>query len=456
MTTPSTPRKAGPLNGTGSQTSWPFSFKVFAAADLRVTIANSAGVETDLVLNSDYSVSLNANQETSPGGTVTYPISGSALPVGSKITVIGDLDYDQPLDLPSGGNFNPVAIENELDRIVMQVQQLKEQSDRSARLPVTYEAVDVESITADIVRLADSADNIDTAVANIADINTVASDLNEPVSEINTVAGSIANVNTVGNNIANVNTVAGINANVTAVAGNATNINAVAGNATNINAVAANETNIDAVASNAANINAAVANELNIDAVVANATNINAVAANETNIDAVAGNEANINAVVANETNIDAVAGNAANINEVADNLPVIVGLLDQVGDGVVERYVGGVDYTVNTTTSLTLPSVPAKANTVKVFFAGVYQESNNYTLSGATLTFTSAIPATSVEVTYDVGRSFAELDAAVADAEASATTAASLVDTITNLSALLDWGLVTDAAGTTSDYGAL
>lgn len=137
MTTPSTPRKAGPLLGTGAQTSWPFTFKVFAASDIAVTIANNLGVETALVLNTDYSVTLNSNQDTSPGGTVTYPISGSALPTGSKLTIIGNLPYDQPLDLPSGGNFSPLALENELDRLTMQIQQLREQVGRSLTVPVT-------------------------------------------------------------------------------------------------------------------------------------------------------------------------------------------------------------------------------------------------------------------------------------------------------------------------------
>jgi hypothetical protein len=140
MTTPSTPRKAGPLLGTGAQTSWPFTFKVFAASDIAVTIADTLGVETALVLGSDYSVTLNANQETSPGGTVTYPISGAALPVGKRLVIFGNLPYDQPLDLPSGGNFSPLALENQLDRLTMQIQQLREQVGRAIQVSVTTNA----------------------------------------------------------------------------------------------------------------------------------------------------------------------------------------------------------------------------------------------------------------------------------------------------------------------------
>jgi hypothetical protein len=110
---------------------------VFAASDIAVTIANNLGVETALVLGSDYSVTLNSNQETSPGGTVTYPLSGSPLPVGSQLVIVGNLPYDQPLDLPSGGNFSPLALENQLDRLTMQIQQLREQVGRAVQVSVT-------------------------------------------------------------------------------------------------------------------------------------------------------------------------------------------------------------------------------------------------------------------------------------------------------------------------------
>lgn len=140
MTIASTARKAGPLLGTGTQTTFPFTFKVFAGGDLLVTRANALGIETALVLDVDYTVTLNSNQETSPGGTVTYPISGAALPVGSVLAIVGDLDYDQPLDLPSGGNFSPLALENQLDRATMQIQQLNERLDRTFSLPVSSSA----------------------------------------------------------------------------------------------------------------------------------------------------------------------------------------------------------------------------------------------------------------------------------------------------------------------------
>jgi hypothetical protein len=146
------------------------------------------------------------------------------------------------------------------------------------------------------VRIADSADNLDTVATNITNVNTVAT--------------NITNVNSVATNIANVN----------AVAANETNINAVKNNSTNINAVNANKTNIDTVAGNNANVTTVAGISANVTTVAGISANVTSVAGNATNINAVAGNATNINAVNANKTNIDAVAGNSSNINSAVSN----------------------------------------------------------------------------------------------------------------------------------------
>lgn len=135
MTISATPRKAGPFTGNGTQTVFPFSFKVFAASDVKVTTADTFGVET--VLTTGYSVSLNPDQVASPGGAVTL---ASALALNFKLTLVGNLPLDQTLAIPGGGNYNPVAHENELDRIVMQMQQLAEQLARAVKVAVTDNA----------------------------------------------------------------------------------------------------------------------------------------------------------------------------------------------------------------------------------------------------------------------------------------------------------------------------
>ena len=289
MTISSQTRKAGPFVGSGSTGPFSFAFKVFEASDLLVVkVNNSTTVETVLALTTDYTVSLNADQNSNPGGTITLV---AALAVGYNMVISSQVEYLQETDLTNQGGFYPEVITDALDKLTIQTQQLKEEVDRSAKLPITSTA-DADSLVADIVRIADSADNLDIVAASIANVdivgdditnvntvatnivnvntvagvsgnvttvatyianvNTVADDLNEPVSEINTVATNITNVNTVGNNIANVNTVAGISANVTTVAGISSNVTTVATNNANVTTVA---TNINAVNT--------VANDLN-------------------------------------------------------------------------------------------------------------------------------------------------------------------------------------------------
>lgn len=143
MTVPATARRAGPFEGNDSTTEFPFTFKVFAAADISVVVTNEAGTITPLTEGSHYSVVLNGDQSVSPGGTVTYPISGDPLADGDVLSIVGDLAYDQPLAIPGGGNFNPVALERQLDRMVVQTQQLAELAGRGIRLAVGDETDDL-------------------------------------------------------------------------------------------------------------------------------------------------------------------------------------------------------------------------------------------------------------------------------------------------------------------------
>lgn len=464
MTTPSTARKAGPFTGNGSQNSWAFTFKVFATSDVKVTVADAAGTETVLVLGTDYSVTLNSNQDTSPGGSVTYLLAN-----GGKLTVTGDLDYDQPLDIPAGGNFNPVAFENQLDRMVMQTQQLAEEMARAVKVPVTEAATGQLStdLANGILALSPIASDIETVAANVVAVDNV-SDNMTPVSAV-------------GSNITNVNTVAGISSNVTSVAGNATNINAVAakttqittvagiasevtsvaGNATNVNTVAGISANVTTVAGIAANVTTVAGIAANVTSVAGNATNINAVAGNNTNITAVAGNATNINAVVANATNVNAVAGNSSNITTVAgaaadiavvaDNLADVSNFADvyqgsktsnptlrndgtalQLGDlyfnsvtGALRAYGAGgwadaasaAPVTITTqafsgngsTTAFTLSTAPAFETACDVYVSGVFQVVDvDYNIVGTTLTFTSAPPSGTGNINVKILSSYA------------------------------------------------
>jgi Pectate lyase superfamily protein len=138
MTISSQVRKAGPYVGSDSATVFPFAFKVFAASDLYVVRTNSSlGVDSVLALGSGYTVSLNADQNANPGGTVTLP---AVLATGFNLTITSSLQYLQPTDLTNQGGFYPAVITNALDRLTIFCQQLYDQVGRSLKISVSTPA----------------------------------------------------------------------------------------------------------------------------------------------------------------------------------------------------------------------------------------------------------------------------------------------------------------------------
>ena len=119
MTIRTTARAAGPF--PDSAASLPFAFKVFRSSDMLVTSADPLGAPTVLVNGVDYRVTLNADQETTPGGVVTLL---TATPAGHTVTVTTAMPALQPLDLQNQGGFNPEVVEDAFDRLTVLVQQL--------------------------------------------------------------------------------------------------------------------------------------------------------------------------------------------------------------------------------------------------------------------------------------------------------------------------------------------
>ncbi len=131
MTVQSTDRKAGPFFGG---TILPFEFKVFSKEDIQVIWTSAAGVESILVLDSEYSVTLNPDQDNTPGGSVTL---NTAISGGANTVIIGDLIYDQGTDIRNQSGFEPETIEDALDRVTILVQQLLEMAKRTLRIPAS-------------------------------------------------------------------------------------------------------------------------------------------------------------------------------------------------------------------------------------------------------------------------------------------------------------------------------
>lgn len=147
MTVSSTARSAGPFVGNGATTSFPFTFKVFTDEDLEVTHTDAAGTATILTLNAHYSVSLNADQDTSPGGTITYPLAGAALADPASLAITGDAAYQQATDISNAGRFLPRVVENALDLLTILAQQLFAKINRALIFPAGEGAATLPTVT---------------------------------------------------------------------------------------------------------------------------------------------------------------------------------------------------------------------------------------------------------------------------------------------------------------------
>lgn len=138
MTINTEDRKDGPYIGNGVTTVFPFNFKVFTSADLYVVLALlSTGGETVLALTTNYTVSLNADQNVSPGGTITTLTTYAST---HSVTITSNIPNYQTMDLTNQGGFYPSVITTALDKATIQIQQLAEQNDRSLTLPISSTA----------------------------------------------------------------------------------------------------------------------------------------------------------------------------------------------------------------------------------------------------------------------------------------------------------------------------
>jgi hypothetical protein len=127
MTVASTLRRAGPYTGNGATREFAFTFKVFEAKDLSVYRSTDT-VEELLVLDTDYSVELESDQDNSPGGKV---ILKAPLEDGRRLAIISTVSYNQLAVFTNKGGFYPTTLNLVNDKTVILIQQLLEQVSRA-------------------------------------------------------------------------------------------------------------------------------------------------------------------------------------------------------------------------------------------------------------------------------------------------------------------------------------
>jgi microcystin-dependent protein len=111
--------------GNGATTAFTFPFPAVAASYLDVTYTDPNGGVTS-VPQGQYSVQLNppiAPNPTEIGGIVTYPLTGSPIPIGSSLTITRNLPGTQATSLANQSTLYQPVIEAALDYITMLTQQ---------------------------------------------------------------------------------------------------------------------------------------------------------------------------------------------------------------------------------------------------------------------------------------------------------------------------------------------
>lgn len=352
MTVQNIERRAGPYVGDGAVSSFSFDFKVFTLADVLVnrSVSDDENSEEEaLKLGTDYSVTLNEDQDATPGGTVTL---AAPLAVGLRLAILSAIVPDQQTELTNHDGFWPETLNEVHDKAIALIQELKEETSRTLKVPSTSEKTPEEltqellSAQEDAREQADAAAESAAAAAESAALaeqyNDAAQVIKDHLTQMDTVAGAIADVSAVSDSIADVNAVAESIANVGAVADAIADVNAVALDLTDVKTVAGIKDSVVKDAQIADEIVTVAGMESDIGSVVENMADIGTVSDSISDVQAVAGDlESRCYAggikcgSIADPTDTEcSVSG--GNIKTVADNIEA-VGIVAENIDTITE-----------------------------------------------------------------------------------------------------------------------
>lgn len=165
--------------GTGSTATYSYTFKIFTAADLRVTTRDTSDVETTLTYPTDYTVT---GAGSASGGTIT--LTAGNLTSGYALTIRFDRTPRQSTDLRNQGTFYPETHEDKFDELTRYSQQLEDVVDRSIHLPETEAGtaaattLPAASSRADKFLAWDSSGNVIAAAGTSGTLGPVSSYIN--------------------------------------------------------------------------------------------------------------------------------------------------------------------------------------------------------------------------------------------------------------------------------------
>lgn len=134
MTISSTIRVAGPFVGNDAVVNLDFDFKIFDDSEVQIlSRLDSTGVDTELVLGADYTVALNTDQDTAPGGRVTL---SNPLATGRTAFIVSEVSPLQESVFTNTGGFYPSVLNDALDRLHALHLENREVNSRAVVTPV--------------------------------------------------------------------------------------------------------------------------------------------------------------------------------------------------------------------------------------------------------------------------------------------------------------------------------
>lgn len=309
-------RRAGPYTGDGAQTEFPFGFKVFEASQVSVVTSSEDGL-TDVVVDpSSYSVTLNDNQDTSPGGTIRLT---TALAAEKNLSILSAVHYVQPMVLTNRGGFYPEVLNDSADRAVILAQQNREILGRALTVPATSTETPAE-MTGRLLEAADTATVVakgyaESAMASAQSAQGSAAEAQKYAEAAQAGSADILpyvdDLLTVADGMSYVRTDA---QNIDAIKGTAEHVNAVAIVAADFQTAEAHSNSHDFGYFNVDDVAPWTPGGGYIEIV---AKNINAIKQAGGSIDAV-------NTVASNVTSVTTVGGSIAAVNTVAANIEAV------------------------------------------------------------------------------------------------------------------------------------
>lgn len=340
------PAKRHDYEGNGATTTFDYTNKIRKSSHIAVYHRDTTvtpAVETLLVLDTDYSVS---GVGDAGGGSITFPLGGSSfstLAANEFLAILYDFPLEQSTDIPNTGRVFNESVEDELDYQLMLALQMEERLDRvltvspsdtTTSLDASQYLVDVQQAVTDAEAAAVLAAAY-SAIWNDVIFLTVS---DSPYTVTSAHASTFFSVDTSGGNVT-------------------INLPGISGLASPYN-VGFKKTSIDG------------------------------------------------NSVIINANGTDTISGSSSVSIAVTDSGTVLVPDTDpapdqwtpldfgqSAGDMTVDNFADGVDYTAGTTTQLTLSVSPGNENNVQIYFDGVAQHHDTYSVSGAVVTFSAAIP---------------------------------------------------------------